>query len=118
MNIQELATATQHQAPVKLVLCNNGHMGMVRQWQELIHEGRYSHSYNASIPDFVALAKAFGWGSARVDDPADLDAALAQCKAYDGPFCLDVVVLAQAQCFPMMQAGYGHHKARCSAATG
>src|SRR3546814_2627211 len=73
MNIQELATATQHQAPVKLVLCNNGHMGMVRQWQELIHDGRYSHSYNASLPDFVALAKAFGGGAARVEDPAELE---------------------------------------------
>src|SRR3546814_16798295 len=77
-NIQELATATQHQEPVKLVLCKNGHMGMVRQWQELIHDGRYSHSYNASLPDFVALAKAFGWGAARVEDPAELDAALAE----------------------------------------
>ena len=62
MNIQELSTAMQHQTPVKVVLCNNGYMGMVRQWQELIHGGRYSHSYNASLPDFVALARAFGWG--------------------------------------------------------
>ncbi len=114
MNIQELATATQHKAPVKVVLCNNGHMGMVRQWQELIHEGRYSHSYNASLPDFVALAKAFGWGAARVEDPADLDAALAQCMAYDGPFFLDVVVLAQENCFPMMPAGYGHQQVMLS----
>lgn len=114
MNIQELATATQHQTPVKLVLCNNGHMGMVRQWQELIHDGRYSHSYNASIPDFVALAKAFGWGAARVEDPAQLDAALAECMAYDGPFFLDVVVLAQENCFPMMPAGYGHQQVMLS----
>lgn len=54
----------QHRTPVKVVLCNNGYMGMVRQWQELIHGGRYSHSYNASLPDFVALARAFGWGGA------------------------------------------------------
>ncbi|PLC55652.1 acetolactate synthase, large subunit, biosynthetic type [Pollutimonas nitritireducens] len=114
MNIQELATATQHQTPVKVVLCNNGHMGMVRQWQELIHDGRYSHSYNASIPDFVALAKAFGWGAARVEDPAQLDAALAHCMAYDGPFFLDVVVLAQENCFPMMPAGYGHQQVMLS----
>ncbi len=114
MNIQELATATQHQTPVKVVLCNNGHMGMVRQWQELIHEGRYSHSYNASLPDFVALAKAFGWGAARVEDPADLPAALAACMAYDGPFFLDVVVLAQENCFPMMPAGYGHQQVMLS----
>lgn len=114
MNIQELATATQHQTPVKLVLCNNGHMGMVRQWQELIHDGRYSHSYNASIPDFVALAKAFGWGAARVEDPAQLDAALAECMAYNGPYFLDVVVLAQENCFPMMPAGYGHQQVMLS----
>src|SRR5690606_32505978 len=72
MNIQEMATAIQHRCPVKVVLCNNQHMGMVRQWQELIHEGRYSHSYNESLPDFVALAKAFGWGGSRVEDPAEL----------------------------------------------
>ncbi len=114
MNIQELATAMQHRTPVKVVLCNNGHMGMVRQWQELIHDGRYSHSYNASIPDFVALAKAFGWGAARVEDPAQLDAALAECMAYDGPFFLDVVVLAQENCFPMMPAGYGHQQVMLS----
>lgn len=110
MNIQELSTAMQHQAPVKVVLCNNGYMGMVRQWQELIHGGRYSHSYNASLPDFVALARAFGWGAARVDDPALLDAALAECLAHDGPYFLDVAVTAQENCFPMMPAGHGHHK--------
>jgi acetolactate synthase-1/2/3 large subunit len=114
MNIQELATATQHRAPVKVVLCNNGHMGMVRQWQELIHGGRYSHSYNASLPDFVALAHSFGWGAARVEDPTDLDAALAACIAHDGPYFLDVVVLAQENCFPMMPAGYGHQQVMLS----
>lgn len=110
MNIQELSTAMQHQASVKVVLCNNGYMGMVRQWQELIHGGRYSHSYNASLPDFVALARAFGWGAARVEDPAQLDAALAECLAHDGPYFLDVAVTAQENCFPMMPAGHGHHK--------
>jgi len=114
MNIQELATARQHDAPVKLILCNNGHMGMVRQWQELIHEGRYSHSYNASLPDFVALAGAFGWGAARVDHPRDLDAALAACMAYDGPYFLDVAVVPLQNCFPMMPAGYGHQQVMLS----
>nr|WP_323018823.1 biosynthetic-type acetolactate synthase large subunit [Castellaniella sp.] len=114
MNIQELATAMQHRAPVKLILCNNGHMGMVRQWQELIHDGRYSHSYNASIPDFVALAGAFGWGAARVDHPRDLDAALAACMAYDGPYFLDVAVVPLQNCFPMMPAGYGHQQVMLS----
>lgn len=110
MNIQELSTAMQHETPVKVVLCNNGYMGMVRQWQELIHGGRYSHSYNASLPDFVAVAKAFGWGAARVDDPAQLDEALAQCLAHPGPYFLDVAVTAQENCFPMMPAGAGHHR--------
>ena len=110
MNIQELSTAMQHDTPVKVVLCNNGYMGMVRQWQELIHGGRYSHSYNASLPDFVALAKAFGWGAARVDDPAQLDQALAQCLAHPGPYFLDVAVAGQENCFPMMPAGEGHHR--------
>ncbi|GAA0779084.1 biosynthetic-type acetolactate synthase large subunit [Castellaniella ginsengisoli] len=114
MNIQELATAAQHRAPVKLILCNNGHMGMVRQWQELIHEGRYSHSYNASIPDFVALAGAFGWGAARVEHPRDLDAALDACMAHDGPYFLDVAVVPLQNCFPMMPAGYGHQQVMLS----
>jgi len=110
MNIQELSTAMQHELPVKVVLCNNGYMGMVRQWQELIHGGRYSHSYNESLPDFVALAKAFGWGAARVSDPARLDDALAECLAYPGPYFLDVCVSAETNCFPMMPAGVGHHR--------
>lgn len=114
MNIQEMATATQHRAPVKVVLCNNRHMGMVRQWQELIHDGRYSHSYNDSLPDFVALARAFGWEAERVDDPAELDAALARCLAAQGPYFLDVAVLAQENCFPMMPAGYGHQQVMLS----
>jgi len=108
MNIQELSTAMQHRTPVKVVLCNNGYMGMVRQWQELIHEGRYSHSYTEALPDFVAVAKGFGWQAARVTDPAQLDAALATCLASDGPYFLDVAVTAQENCFPMIAQGRGH----------
>ncbi|HEY1092416.1 MAG TPA: biosynthetic-type acetolactate synthase large subunit [Burkholderiaceae bacterium] len=110
MNIQELATAVQHRAPVKLVLCNNGHMGMVRQWQELIHGGRYSHSYNAALPDFVAVARGFGWQARRVSARAELDAALRECLEADGPFFLDVVVASEENCFPMIPAGCGHHE--------
>ncbi|WP_019937463.1 biosynthetic-type acetolactate synthase large subunit [Bordetella sp. FB-8] len=110
MNIQELATATQHRTPVKVVLCNNGYMGMVRQWQELIHGGRYSHSYNEALPDFVALARAFGWQAERVSDPAQLDAALARCLEHPGPYFLDAVVMAQENCFPMIPAGGGHNR--------
>jgi acetolactate synthase-1/2/3 large subunit len=110
MNIQELSTAIQHRAGVKLVLCNNGYMGMVRQWQELLHDNRISHSYTESLPDFVALAHAFGWGAAAVSKPAELDAALRECLAYSGPFFLDVRVAPTENCFPMMRAGRGHHE--------
>ncbi len=110
MNIQELSTAVQHRAPVKLVLCNNGYMGMVRQWQELNHGNRLSHSWNEALPDFVALARAFGWGARRVAQPQDLAPALAECLAAPGPFFLDVQVAAQENCFPMMPAGVGHHR--------
>ena len=110
MNIQELSTAVQHRSKVKLVLSNNGYMGMVRQWQELNHGNRLSHSWNEALPDFVALAKAFGWGARRVSAPADLADALTECLAYDGPFFLDVLVAAQENCFPMMPSGHGHHR--------
>jgi acetolactate synthase I/II/III large subunit len=110
MNIQELSTAVQHRTPVKVVLSNNGYMGMVRQWQELGFEGRYSHSYTEALPDFVAVARGFGWNARRVTDPKELDAAIAECLACEGPFFLDVAVAAQANCFPMMQAGSGHHE--------
>ncbi len=115
MNIQELSTAMQHGTPVKVVLSNNGYMGMVRQWQQLNHGNRLSHSWNEALPDFVALARAFGWGARRVDDVADLAGALAECLAYDGPFFLDVRVAQQENCFPMIPAGRGHHELMLSA---
>jgi acetolactate synthase-1/2/3 large subunit len=110
MNIQELATAVQHRLPVKVVLSNNGYMGMVRQWQELIHGGRYSHSYTEALPDFVALARAFGWQARTVEKREELDAALAECMASSGPYFLDVRVHGEENCFPMMAPGAGHHE--------
>jgi acetolactate synthase-1/2/3 large subunit len=110
MNIQELATAVQHRCPVKLILSNNGCMGMVRQWQELHHGGRNSHSYSEAMPDFVALARAFGWEARRVEHPDQLDAAMLQCLAPDGPFLLDVVVEQAENCFPMIPADCGHQE--------
>lgn len=110
MNIQELATAKQHKLPVKLIICNNGYMGMVRQWQQLNHGGRYSHSYSDSLPDFVALAASFGWESARVSDPEKLNDALKACLASEKPYLLDVAVSAQQNCFPMIASGAGHHE--------
>jgi acetolactate synthase-1/2/3 large subunit len=100
MNIQGLSTAMQHWTPVKVILSNNGRMGMVRQWQELSHGARYrhshSHSYTEALPDFVALAKSFGWKAARVSERALLDGALGECVASDGPFFLDVQVASEA----------------------
>ncbi len=110
MNIQELSTAVQHRCPVKVILTNNGCMGMVRQWQQLHHGARYSHSYTEALPDFVALALAFGWSARRVTSAADLDAALDACLSSPGPFFLDVVVEQRENCFPMMPAGRGHHE--------
>ena len=110
MNIQELATAVQHRCPVKVILSNNGCMGMVRQWQELHHGARYSHSYSEAMPDFVALARAFGWQARRVERAGELDAAIAECLSSDGPFFLDVVVEQAENCFPMIPAGCGHHQ--------
>ncbi len=110
MNIQELATAVQHRTPVKVVLSNNGYMGMVRQWQQLNHGGRYSHSYTDALPDFVMVANGFGWRARRVDRRDQLDEALRECLDCDGPFFLDVRVAAEENCFPMMPAGRGHHE--------
>lgn len=108
MNIQELSTAVQHRCPVKLILSNNGCMGMVRQWQELHHGGRYSHSYSEALPDFLALARAFGWQARRVSNPDELEAAIEECLASPGPFLLDVIVEQAENCFPMIPAGRGH----------
>jgi acetolactate synthase-1/2/3 large subunit len=110
MNIQELSTAMQHRTPVKVILSNNGYMGMVRQWQELIHGGRYSHSYTEALPDFVAVARGFGWQARTVDRREDLEVAIADCLASDGPYFLDVHVTAEENCFPMIPAGAGHHE--------
>jgi acetolactate synthase-1/2/3 large subunit len=108
MNIQELSTAVQHRAGVKVVLVNNGYMGMVRQWQELVHDGRYSHSYTEALPDFVAVARGFGWQARRVDQREDLEGALDEMLGSAEPFFLDVHVAAQENCFPMIPAGAGH----------
>ena len=100
----------QHRAPVKVVLANNGCMGMVRQWQQRNHGNRLSHSWNESLPDFVALARAFGWGARSVRDPAELSSSLAECLAHAGPFFLDMQAASLENCFPMIPAGCGHHQ--------
>src|SRR5258706_8042650 len=115
MNIQELSTAMQHRTQVKVVLCNNGCMGMVRQWQQLNHGNRLSHSWNEALPDFVALAKAFRWGPRRVEQRADLQDALAECFSHDGPFFLDGAVAAPENRFSLIPAGRGPHEVMLSA---
>ena len=108
MNIQEMETATQYRLPVKVFILNNEWMGMVRQWQELTYESRYSESYSDSLPDFVALAEAYGWKGIRCDDPAKLDDAIAEMLAYDGPVMFDCRVHKTSNCFPMIPSGAAH----------
>ncbi len=108
MNIQEMGTATQYRLPVKVFILNNEYMGMVRQWQELTYESRYSNSYSDSLPDFVALAEAYGWKGIRCEKPEELDAAIAEMLDYDGPVMFDCRVSKTANCFPMIPSGAAH----------
>ena len=115
MCIQELATCKQYNLPLKIVLLNNGYMGMVRQWQEFIYEGRYSHSYMDALPDFAELARSFGHVGLRVEKPGDLDAAIAETFARKKELVfLDVVTDAAENVYPMIEAGKSHHEMRMS----
>ena len=108
MNIQELGTASQYRLPVKVFILNNEYMGMVRQWQELTYESRYSNSYSDSLPDFVALAEAYGWKGIRIEDEAGLDPGIEAMLAHDGPVMVDCRVSPDANCFPMIPSGAAH----------
>ena len=110
MNMQEMGTAVQFRLPVKQFILNNERLGMVRQWQQLLHGERYSQSWSDSLPDFVKLAEAFGCAGAQVRDPKDLDAAIQQMIDYDGPFILDVLVEKHENCFPMIPPGKPHNE--------
>ncbi len=110
MNMQEMGTAMQFRAPVKQFILNNERLGMVRQWQELLHGQRYSHSWSESLPDFVKLADAFGCKGIRIDDPADLDEGIREMLAYDGPFIFDCRVEKHENCFPMIPSGKPHNE--------
>ncbi|WP_413873738.1 acetolactate synthase 3 large subunit [Albidovulum sp.] len=110
MNMQEMGTAVQFRAPVKQFILNNERLGMVRQWQQLLHGERYSQSWSESLPDFVKLAEAFGCRGAKVDRPQDLDDAIMAMIAYDGPFILDVLVEKHENCFPMIPSGKPHNE--------
>ncbi|MCH2487990.1 MAG: biosynthetic-type acetolactate synthase large subunit, partial [Erythrobacter sp.] len=108
MNIQELATASQYRLPVKVFILNNEYMGMVRQWQELTYESRYSNSYSDSLPDFVVLAEAYGWKGIRITDEAGLDSGIEAMLAHDGPVIVDCHVSKNANCLPMIPSGAAH----------
>ncbi|RAH99479.1 acetolactate synthase 3 large subunit [Acuticoccus sediminis] len=110
MNIQELGTATQYDLPVKVFILNNQHMGMVRQWQQLNHGNRLSHSYSDALPDFEMLAKAYGWKGMAVQDPAELDDAIAEMIAHPGPVLMDCRVANLTNCFPMIPSGKAHNE--------
>ncbi|MDA3887305.1 MAG: acetolactate synthase 3 large subunit [Allgaiera sp.] len=110
MNMQEMGTAMQFRTPVKQFILNNERLGMVRQWQELLHGERYSHSWSESLPDFVKLAEAFGAKGMQVKDPADLDAAIQEMLDYDGPVVMDVRVEKHENCLPMIPSGKPHNE--------
>lgn len=109
MTMQEMSTAVQYDLPIKIFILNNEYMGMVRQWQELLHGGRYSHSYSEALPDFVKLAEAYGGVGIRCDDPAKLDDAIKKMIACDKPVLFDCRVEKLANCFPMIPSGEAHN---------
>ncbi|MFC2967189.1 acetolactate synthase 3 large subunit [Acidimangrovimonas pyrenivorans] len=110
MNMQEMGTAMQFRAPVKQFILNNERLGMVRQWQELLHGERYSHSWSESLPDFVKLAEAFGCKGIQCKDPKDLDDAIMEMIEYDGPVIFDCLVEKHENCFPMIPSGKPHNE--------
>ncbi|MBB4284571.1 acetolactate synthase 3 large subunit [Roseospira goensis] len=110
MNLQEMGTATQYRLPVKVFVLNNQYMGMVRQWQELLHGSRYSESYSDALPDFAKLAESFGWLGLVVDKPGDLDAAITAMIDSDKPVLMDVHVDPSENCYPMIPSGAAHNE--------
>ena len=110
MTIQEMSAAVQHDAPIKIFILNNQYMGMVRQWQQLLHGNRLSHSYTEALPDFVKLAEAFGCAGIRAEKPGDLDDAIKEMIAVDKPVIFDCRVANLANCFPMIPSGKAHNE--------
>jgi len=115
MNMQEMGTAVQFRLPVKQFILNNERLGMVRQWQELLHGERYSHSWSEALPDFVKLAEAFGAKGIQCSDPADLDDAIIEMIEHDGPVIFDCLVEKHENCFPMIPSGKPHNEMLLSA---
>ena len=110
MKMRVMSTIVQYNLPVKLFILNNQWMGMVRQWQELLHGARYSESYSEALPDFVKLADAFGWTGLIAHTPDDLDGVISQMLATDGPVIADIRVDQAENCFPMIPSGAAHNE--------
>jgi acetolactate synthase I/II/III large subunit len=110
MTMQEMSTAVQYDLPIKIFILNNEYMGMVRQWQELLHGGRYSHSYSEALPDFVKLAEAYKGVGIRCAKPDDLDAAIEEMIKVNKPVLFDCVVDKMENCFPMIPSGRAHNE--------
>ncbi|MEL6567298.1 MAG: acetolactate synthase 3 large subunit [Pseudomonadota bacterium] len=110
MVMQEVSTAVQHKLPIKVFILNNEWMGMVRQWQELLHGERYSHSYSEALPDFVKLAEAYGAKGIACDDPSELDAKITEMIDHDGPVIFDCRVTKDENCLPMIPSGAAHNE--------
>ena len=110
MTMQELSTAVQYRLPIKIFILNNNYMGMVRQWQELLHGGRYAESYSEALPDFVKLADAYHAHGIRCEKPGDLDRAIKEMIAVDKPVLFDCVVSKEENCFPMIPSGKAHNE--------
>ena len=110
MTMQEISTAVQYRLPIKIFILNNSYMGMVRQWQELLHGARYSQSYSEALPDFVKLAEAMHAVGIRCEKPGDLDAAIKEMIAVDKPVLFDCVVDQKENCFPMIPSGRAHNE--------
>ncbi len=110
MNIQELSTLMQYKLPVKVFILNNQYMGMVRQWQELLYQGRYSETYSQGVPDFVKLADAYGALGLRAEKVSDLDDVIRQAIDHAGPVIMDIVCDPSENCFPMIMSGSAHNE--------
>ncbi|MGE0829271.1 MAG: acetolactate synthase 3 large subunit [Hyphomonadaceae bacterium] len=110
MTMQEMSTAVQHNLPIKVFILNNEWMGMVRQWQQLLHGERYSHSYSEALPDFVKLAEAYGAVGLRADTPGELDGKIAEMIAVNKPVIFDCRVAKEENCFPMIPSGKAHNE--------
>ncbi len=110
MTMQEMSTAVQYNLPIKIFILNNEYMGMVRQWQELLHDKNYSESYTAALPDFVKLAEAYGCVGIRATNPNELDDKIIEMLNTDRPVIFDCLVDKQENCFPMIPSGKPHNQ--------